>query len=209
MAQQRAVEAPVVADVHDEADGERPSPDGLSRRTFLIAGTGGALGASLASPVTAGASEASEAKVTGADPVDRSFTNLGFIRNGTCGVQLSAGARPAQGRLWEVRRVYWNVNAEGAVGSQVQTYLYKLPASWPDSQAVDHMTKSLGGWLGCCGNALLTGNGDMSFGSRDVVVRPNDKLWIYFITVADNNNFTTAVGMSVDEWSSQDYATTT
>ena len=144
--------------------------------------------------------------MTSSDPIDRSFTNFGYVRNATCGVQLSAGARPAPGRLWDVRRVYWNVNFDGAIGSQVQTYLYRLPVSWPDSEAIDHMAKSLGGWLGCCGNAELTGNGDMSFAAHDVVVRPADKLWIYFITVVDNNNFTTAVGMSVDEWSSEAYA---
>ncbi len=83
--------------------------------------------------------------------------------------------------------MFWNVNGFGAIGNQVQTYLYKLPASWSDRQAVNHMTSSLGGWLGCCGNSLLAGNGDMSFSTDDVIVRPADKLWIYFITISSND----------------------
>jgi hypothetical protein len=167
----------------------------LSRRRFLAAG-GGTLGLSVA----AGAAGASPAASTTLDPMDRSFTNQSAVSNISGSVLLSKGAQPAPGRVWEVQRVFWNVNAEGTVAANgIQTYLYRLPASDTTAQANAHMASSLDGWLGCCGNSALTGNGDMVFDANDVVIRPGQMLWMYFIVPAEYNGFALAAGMSVWE----------
>jgi hypothetical protein len=102
--------------------------------------------------------------------------------------------------VWKVRRVYWNVNFDGSVAANgIQTYLYRLPRSFSTHQAMAHMASSLDGWLGCCGNAQLTGNGDMSYETDDVTIRPGQLLWMYFIVPADYNGFVMAAGMSVWE----------
>lgn len=166
----------------------------LSRRRFLVA-SGGVLGLSATAPPTV-ALAASETTHT----MDRSFTGQSTIQNGNAAVQLSQGARPAAGHIWQVQRVFWNVNFYGTVADQLQTYLYRLPASYSRSQAIAHMASSLDGWLGCCGNSGLTGNGDMRFGANEVMVRPGQLLWMYFLTpTAAYNGFYTAAGMSVWE----------
>lgn len=163
----------------------------VSRRRFLRA-TGGALGlsAGLVGPATlAGATEAPGTDVT--------FANQVKISQGNGPVQLSAGAQPATGMLWDVQRVYWNVNFDGVIADNIQTYLYRLPASYTLAQAKAHMAVSLVGWLGCCGNAALTGNGDMAFEPGDVVVRPGQLLWILCLTpTLTYDGFTVAAGMT-------------
>jgi hypothetical protein len=166
----------------------------LTRRRFLTA-SGGALGltAAMATPATL-------AGATTADRSDRSFTTQSSITNGSGGVQLSKGAMPPTGKIWEVQRVFWNVNAEGNVANDaVQTYLYRLPSSYTTAKALAHMASSLDGWLGCCGNSGLTGNGDMRFDANDVIVRPGQFLWIFFIVPVMYNGFVMAAGMSVWE----------
>jgi hypothetical protein len=172
----------------------------LSRRRFLAAG-GGTLGLSVAAGA-AGASPAGSNTLasTTLDPMDRSFTNQSAVSNISGAVLLSKGAQPAPGRVWEVQRVFWNVNAEGNVAANgIQTYLYRLPASDTTAQAETHMGSSLDGWLGCCGNSGLTGNGDMRFDANDVVIRPGQMLWMYFIVPAEYNGYALAAGMSVWE----------
>jgi hypothetical protein len=165
----------------------------LTRRRFLAAGTGGALGLSVG-----GADPAVEASTVRSG--DRVFTNQSTIANGYGGVLLSKGVTPASGQVWRVQRVYWNVNFDGNVATNgVQTYLYRLPAAYTTAQAMAHMASSLDGWLGCCGNSLLTGNGDMRFDANDVTIGPRDLLWLYFIVPADYNGFVMAAGMSVWE----------
>lgn len=170
---------------------------GLSRRRFL-ASTGGALSLSATKATFPGAVLTSTA-----NPKDRSFATQTKISNHSAGVQLSDGAMPNAGLIWQVLRVYWNVNFEGLVGGNVQTYLYRLPASYTRSQALIHMGESLEGWLGCCGNHVLTGNGDMPFAYGDVIVRPGELLWILFIAPDPINGFTVAAGMSVQEMAGQ------
>ncbi len=165
----------------------------LTRRRFLVA-SGGVLGLSAAA---APATQAASAAAT--HTMDRSFTGQSTISNGNGAVQLSQGAKPASGHIWEVQRVFWNVNFYGAVADGLQTYLYRLPSSYTRAQAVAHMGSSLEGWLGCCGNSGLTGNGDMQFDANEVLVRPGQFLWIYFLTSAAYNGFYTAAGMSVWE----------
>jgi hypothetical protein len=165
----------------------------LSRRRFLAAGTGGAIGLSLGEAGTA--VEAATLRSG-----DRSFTNQSTIANGYGGVLLSKGATPAPGSVWKVQRVYWNVNFDGSVAANgIQTYLYRLPQSYSTHQAMAHMASSLEGWLSCCGNSQLTGNGDMPFEPNDVIIRPGQLLWLYFIVPADYNGFVMAAGMSVWE----------
>lgn len=165
----------------------------VTRRRFLAA-SGGVLGLSAAgAPVT----EPASASTT--HTMDRSFTGQSRISNSIGAVQLSQGVKPATGYIWELRRVFWNVNFYGVVADGVQTYLYRLPSSYTTAQAMAHMASSLEGWLGCCGNSGLTGNGDMSFNTNEVLVRPGQFLWIYFITSAASNGFYTAAGMSVWE----------
>ena len=166
----------------------------LTRRRFLTA-SGGALGltAAVATPATLAAA-------TTVDRSDRSFTTQSFITNGSGGVQLSKGAAPDPGKVWEVQRVFWNVNYDGNVANDaVQTYLYRLPSSFTRAKALAHMGSSLDGWLGCCGNSGLTGNGDMQFDANDVIVRPGQFLWIFFIVPMMYNGFVMAAGMSVWE----------
>ena len=112
------------------------------------------------------------------DPTDRDFATQNVLANGYGAVQLSKGVTPATGRIWQVRRVFWNVNFYGTVANGVQTYLYRLPSSLTRAQAMAHMASSLDGWLGCCGNSQLTGNGDMTFGPNEVLIRPRQLLWI-------------------------------
>lgn len=166
----------------------------LTRRRFLTA-SGGALGltAAVATPATL-------ADATTADGSDKSFTTQSTITNGYGGVQLSKGAVPAAGKVWEVQRVFWNVNFDGNVANDaVQTYLYRLPSSFTTAKAMAHMASSLDGWLGCCGNSGLNGNGDMQFDANEVTVRPGQFLWIYFIVPVMYNGFVMAAGMSVWE----------
>jgi hypothetical protein len=163
---------------------------GLSRRKFL-ASTGGALTLSAAIPGSTVAPTATRS--------DRTFTTQTKISEHYAGIQLSEGLMPKGGLVWQVRRVFWNVNFDGLVGSNVQTYLYRLPASFTTKQALIHMGESLEGWLGCCGNSQLTGNGDMTFAEDDVIVRPGELLWIFLITPGPINGFTVAAGMSVLE----------
>lgn len=166
----------------------------LSRRSFLAA-SGGVLGLSAAAPPTAALAVSEPAHT-----MDRSFSGQSRIKNDSAAVQLSQGARPATGRIWQVQRVFWNVNFYGTVADQLQTYLYRLPASYSTEQAVAHMASSLDGWLGCCGNSGLTGNGDMRFGANEVIVRPGQFLWMYFLTsTSAYNGFYTPAGMSVWE----------
>jgi hypothetical protein len=165
----------------------------VSRRGFLAA-TGGAIGLTTAA-VAAGTASAGAAS----RPKARSFTNQNSISNTAGGVELSKGASPPPGRVWVVRRVFWNVNYDGNVADQVQTYLYRLPSSYTTAQAATHMESSLVGWLGCCGNADLTGNGDMQYDENDVVVSPSQQLWIWFIVPAVYDNWVMAAGMTVWE----------
>ena len=166
---------------------------GLTRRRFLVASAGVAA-------VTAATTVATIAtSPTTTEPMDKSFASQSSITEGFGGVQLSVGAMPPAGRIWELKRVFWNVNAVGNVANQVQTYLYRLPSSYSREQALKHMASSLEGWLGCCGNSGLTGNGDMSFNSNDVLIRPGQFLWIYFITPTTNNGYVMAAGSSVWE----------
>jgi hypothetical protein len=163
----------------------------LTRRRFLSA-TGGALG------LTAVASAPAPAAGAGtADPTDRVFTTQNLLANGYGAVQLSKGAAPATGHVWQVRRVFWNVNALGIVANGVQTYLYRLPASLTRAQALAHMAASLDGWVSCCGNSQLTGNGDMTFDTNEVLIRPGQLLWIAFIIPTSYDGFIMAAGMSV------------
>jgi hypothetical protein len=165
----------------------------LTRRRFLSA-TGGAIG------LTAAASApASPAGASAADPTDRVFTTQSVLANGYGAVQLSKGVMPATGRIWQLRRVFWNVNFYGTVATGVQTYLYRLPSSLTRAQAMAHMQSSLDGWLGCCGNSQLTGNGDMTFDANEVLIRARQLLWIAFIMPASYNGFYMAAGMSVRE----------
>jgi hypothetical protein len=172
----------------------------VTRRRFLTA-TGGILGLSAASAAaaTAAAATATEtaADATTAGGRDFSFTNQDTITDNYGGVQLSKGRQPAAGRVWQVRRVFWNVNLDGVVADGVQTYLYRLPASWTTAMAHTHMESSLDGWLGCCGNSGLTGNGDMQFDAGDLLIRPGQYLWIWFITpLMTYNNWVMAAGMA-------------
>jgi hypothetical protein len=180
--------------------------DPLTRRRFLTA-SGGALGLTAAMAAPATTADAASALGTGTgtgtgtgDRSDRSFTTQSSISNGSGGVQLSKGAMPPKGKVWEVQRVFWNVNSLGNVANDgVQTYLYRLPSSYTTAQAGAHMASSLDGWLGCCGNSGLTGNGDMSFDANDVIVRPGQFLWIWFIVPVMYDGYVMAAGMSVWE----------
>ena len=163
----------------------------VNRRSFLAAG-GGAIGLTTAA-VVAGAGPAGAAS----RPMARSFTNQSSISDTAGGVELSKGASPSPGRVWVVRRVFWNVNFDGNVADRVQTYLYRLPSSYTTAEAHTHMESSLEGWLGCCGNSELTGNGDMQYDENDVVVSQGQQLWIWFITPATYDNWVTAAGMTV------------
>jgi hypothetical protein len=163
----------------------------LTRRRFLSA-TGGAIGLTAAASAPASAADASAT-----DPTDRDFATQNVLANGYGAVQLSKGVTPATGRIWQVRRVFWNVNFYGTVANGVQTYLYRLPSSFTRAQAMAHMASSLDGWLGCCGNSQLTGNGDMTFGPNEVLIRPRQLLWIAFLIPDSYNGFYMAAGMSV------------
>ncbi len=163
----------------------------LTRRRFLSA-TGGAIGLTAAASAPAPAATASTA-----DPADRVFTTQSLLANGYGAVQLSKGVTPATGRVWQVRRVFWNVNALGAVANGVQTYLYRLPSSLSRAEALGHMASSLDGWLSCCGNSQLTGNGDMTFDANEVLLRPGQLPWIAFILPATYSGFILAAGISV------------
>jgi hypothetical protein len=172
--------------------------DPLTRRRFLTA-SGGTLGLTAAAAASVAAPATSAGAAT-ADRSDRSFTTQSSIVNGSGGVQLSKGAMPPKGKVWEVQRVFWNVNSLGNVANDgVQTYLYRLPSSYSTAQAAAHMASSLDGWLGCCGNSELTGNGDMRFDANDVIVRPGQLLWIWFIVPVMYNGYVMAAGMSVWE----------
>ena len=165
----------------------------LTRRRFLAAAAG-------AVAVAAGGAVALDRSSTeSTTPMDKSFTSQSSIADGFGGVQLTVGAEPAAGRIWEVKRVFWNVNAVGNVADRVQTYLYRLPATYSREQALKHMGSSLEGWLGCCGNSGLTGNGDMGLAPNDVLIRPGQYLWMYFITPTSNNGYVMAAGCSVWE----------
>jgi hypothetical protein len=168
--------------------------DPVTRRRFLTA-TGGVLGLSAAT-AAATAVPTAQADATTSGARDFSFTNQGTIVDNYSGVQLSKGGQPAAGRIWQVGRVFWNVNVDGEVANGVQTYLYRLPASWTTARAYAHMASSLDGWLGCCGNDGLTGNGDMQFDAGDLLIRPGQYLWIWFITPSTYSNWVTAAGMS-------------
>lgn len=164
----------------------------LSRRRFLQA-TGTVVGLSAAVPGAPATLAAASVTKGG----DLTFANQSKITGGNGAVQLSAGAEPPAGSAWNVQRVFWNVNYDGVIADNIQTYLYRLPASYSVAQAMQHMAVSLVGWLGCCGNGGLTGNGDMTFAPGDVVLRPGELLWILFLTPTDAaDGFTMAAGMS-------------
>ena len=163
-----------------------PLPHGHGWRIGLSAATAAATAAAIA-----------EADATTGGGRDFSFTDQSTITDNYGGVQLSKGRQPSAGRTWQVRRVFWNVNLDGVVADGVQTYLYRLPASWTTAKAHSHMESSLDGWLGCCGNSGLTGNGDMQFDAGDLLIRPGQYLWIWFITpLMTYNNWVMAAGMA-------------
>jgi hypothetical protein len=168
--------------------------DPVTRRRFLTT-TGGVLGLSAAT-ATAATMLTAQADATTVGARDFAFTDQSTIVDNYGGVQLSKGSQPAAGRIWQVRRVFWNVNFDAEVANGVQTYLYRLPASWTTAMAHAHMASSLDGWLGCCGNGGLTGNGDMQFDADDLLIRPGQYLWIWFITPSAYSNWVTAAGMS-------------
>jgi len=145
--------------------------DPVTRRRFLTT-TGGVLGLSAAT-ATAATMLTAQADASTVGARDFAFTDQSTIVDNYGGVQLSKGSQPAAGRIWQVRRVFWNT-----------------------AMAHAHMASSLDGWLGCCGNGGLTGNGDMQFDADDLLIRPGQYLWIWFITPSAYSNWVTAAGMS-------------
>lgn len=146
---------------------------------------------------------------SGLGPYRLSFSQQNVIRGPSTSNNLSNHTTPKDGWVWELRRVFWNVNADGAVASGVQTYLYQLPSQWSPEHAADHMAVSLKGWQGCLDNQQLGGNGDYRFGGNELVINPGETLWVYFLSLQNLGGWTAATGMVVDVWEEQHYAALT